>query len=85
MTQHPPQMPVITALNELNGHILDVIMKYDLTTMEEIAVVGGALSGHLNTIAKYGIREERHGNQETPGSWAADEDDEDEDEEDNNE
>lgn len=39
----------------------------DLTTGEELRVVQKVLSVHLSTMAKYMIREERHGDTGTPG------------------
>lgn len=41
-----------------------------LTTAETIQVVTTVMSNELLGIAKYAIREERHGNTDKPGDWA---------------
>lgn len=41
-----------------------------LTAAELLAIVVEQTQSTLGTILKYQIREERHGNTDTPGGWA---------------
>lgn len=68
---HPRERIVTEARLELMNAINDIRKKYELTTGEHMQVVNSELSSVFGSIAKYSIREERHGNSETPGGWAA--------------
>ena len=66
---HKREEIVRKAESDLRGKMLDWMEAWnsELTAGEELRVVGGVLGGHLTTMAKYQIREERHGDGETPG------------------
>lgn len=61
------------AADELMKATADLVKKYELTEAEQIRVVVAACQNWLGSIAKYAIREERHGNTDTPGGLARDE------------
>ncbi len=67
MKIHPREPRVRQAENELRTALADIVKKYDLTDGEALAIVNAALSGWVGGVAKYAIREERHGNTDTPG------------------
>jgi hypothetical protein len=69
---HPREMPTNKAESDLSEAIHKVIEEYELTDGEALRVVNAALSKWLGNYAKITIREERHGNSETPGGWAPD-------------
>jgi hypothetical protein len=46
----------------------------DLTYGELFSILGDVLGGRIASAAQYLIREERHGDAETPGDFAADDD-----------
>lgn len=78
---HERERLVRDAESKLNGALIDVFKAADLTEGEELRVISSVFGGWLSSIAKFKIREERHGNATTPGGLAKD-DDEDEDEDD---
>jgi hypothetical protein len=47
--------------------LLDWRRDHDLTTAELFSILGGTLGDQIAGIAKYLIREERHGDQDKPG------------------
>lgn len=65
---HPRVKIVDKALRGIKESILEHIKP--LTTAETVQVVTRALSDELVSIAKYAIREERHGDASEPGDWA---------------
>jgi hypothetical protein len=65
--QHPREVLVQEAELNLREAILKVTK--DLTEAESLRVVNSVMSSHIGSVAKYAIREERHGNTETPGGW----------------
>lgn len=71
MKLHEREIVVRRADVGLRTAIEDVIDKHDLTAVEALQVVNAALSSWIGSYAKYAIRRERHGNEDTPGGWAA--------------
>jgi len=69
---HEREKPCRDAASEIR----DVLHKAteDLTLWETISVVTSVFQEFLGGIAKYEIRHERHGNYDTPGGWAAEDD-----------
>lgn len=72
--QHPRELRCNKAEIDLSMAIHKVIEEHNLTTAEQLRVVNAALSKYIGHIAKIEIRLERHGNTETPGGWANDND-----------
>lgn len=70
MRRHPREKRCVEAEVALSSAILDITQKYDLTEAESLRVVNAACSSWVGNLAKYSIREERHGNTDTPGGWA---------------
>ena len=64
---HKRERLVIQAECDLARALTDVWEKYDLTSAEMLRVAASVLGGHVSSHAKYEIREERHGNIDTPG------------------
>lgn len=67
MRIHEREQRTRAAALELSGAILDIVKKHDLSEGETIRVVAGEMSNYLQSIAKYMIRDERHGDPEKPG------------------
>jgi hypothetical protein len=67
---HEREKLVRDAEHDLRKALLDLDGKYDLTQFEYIQLLQGVLGGEIQTICKYGIRQERHGNTDTPGGLA---------------
>ena len=69
MKLHEREEIVRKAEADFLAKMLDWMQEWgdQLTDGEELRVVGGLLGGHLTTMAKYQIREERHGDEDTPG------------------
>ena len=70
---HPRESIVAEARLELATAINNIRVKYDLTSAEHLQMVNTELSSVVGFMAKFAIREERHGNTDTPGGWAAEE------------
>ncbi len=51
----------------LASALVDIVKKYDLTEAEALRLVVSEFSAWIGLVAKYAIREERHGNTDTPG------------------
>lgn len=67
MRLHPREAIVGQARTDLGEAVLDWRKTHALTTAETVAVLTEVFGDHLGGIAKYAIREERHGNQDKPG------------------
>jgi hypothetical protein len=73
MRLHPREALVREARIELHQAVLDWLRKEEvseLTAYEEVMVVTSVLSQVITGAMKYAIREERHGDAETPGGLA---------------
>ncbi|KKN07250.1 hypothetical protein LCGC14_1068900 [marine sediment metagenome] len=66
--RHEREKLVTSAEIELQKAALEI--SKELTTAEYLRVLANVFGGAINSIAKYEIRQERHGNTETPGGWA---------------
>lgn len=69
MRIHPREERTRKAEYALKGAVHDIIVRHDLTEAEGLRVVNAALSDRVGGVAKYAIREERHGNTDTPGGF----------------
>lgn len=67
MRLHPREEIVTRARVDLMEKLLDWRRDHDLTTAELFSILGGILGDQIAGIAKYLIREERHGDQDKPG------------------
>ena len=67
MRIHPREERCHKAENELRESLLEIVQKHELTEAEALRVVNAALSGWVGSVAKYAIREERHGDPSKPG------------------
>ena len=67
---HPRERPCRTARLEIEEAIMEIAVKHELTTAEQIRVINAACSTQIGSIAKYAIRHERHGDEDKPGGWA---------------
>jgi hypothetical protein len=67
MRRHPREQRCVEAEVALSSAILDITQKHALTEAEALRVVNAACSSWIGNSAKYAIREERHGNTDTPG------------------
>jgi hypothetical protein len=72
MKMHPREKLVREARSELQQILLDWAKRYDLTTGEELSIIGSTLVSTVGNVGKYMIREERHGNMDTPGGLSSD-------------
>jgi len=66
---HEREPKVTQAGIDISGAILDAVKKYELTEAEQLRVVNKVCSEWIGGIAKFAIREERHGNTDKPGGW----------------
>ncbi len=66
---HPRETNCNKARSDITSAILKAVETYELTEAEQLRVVNAACSEWIGGIAKYAIRQERHGNTETPGGW----------------
>ena len=66
---HPRYVVTAEAGAEINKAVANAIIKYQLTYGEITAL----LASEIASYAKYQVREERHGNAETPGQLAPEE------------
>lgn len=69
MRLHPREQPVTEARIDLMQRYLDWQRAHDLTDAEHLSVVAGVFGDSIGNIAKYQIRQERHGDTDTPGGW----------------
>jgi hypothetical protein len=72
MRIHPREQRVTRAQHELLQAFLDLKTRHDLTEAEALRVINAVASDWIAGVAKYAIREERHGNGQTPGGLAPD-------------
>ena len=70
---HPRERLVKEAEMKIKTAIVEAVK--DLTQAESISVVAHVLGDEICGVMKYEIRHERHGNHDTPGGWASDDDD----------
>lgn len=64
---HPREARCRDAELELDGFVLDLVKKHALTEGEALRVVAASAHRWVASVAKYMIREERHGDPEKPG------------------
>lgn len=64
---HPREFVVREAENKLRGQLLDAVKEFELTEGEQLRVISEVYSNWIASMAKYIIRDERHGNTDTPG------------------
>ena len=67
----PRVHPRMQIVNEAECKLREVLVKiaHDLTEGEFLKVVSGMLSEQVGLVAKYAIRQERHGRTDKPGDW----------------
>ena len=72
MKLHEREKLVRAAGMDLSGKLLEWMSEGQpqLTGGEELKVVGGELGRYVSQMAKYQIRRERHGDEDTPGGLA---------------
>lgn len=64
---HPREQKVNSAKHDLLEAWMKAYEKYELTTGEMLRVLTEFNSDQVGSIAKYAIREERHGRTDKPG------------------
>jgi hypothetical protein len=62
---HPREAMVLAAEIRLRAAVTNEL--HGLTTAERLRVLAAVLGDTVGSIAKYAIREERHGDQDKPG------------------
>jgi hydrogenase maturation factor len=67
MRIHHREENVRRATMALNKALIDTLTKEALTAGETIRVLMAVFGGHLDSIAKFAIRQERHGDEDKPG------------------
>lgn len=67
MKIHPRELLVRQAENDLRIALLDIKTRHGLTEAEALRMINTATSEWIGGVAKHSIREERHGNTDTPG------------------
>lgn len=67
MKIHRREIRCRAAESDLRNAIGELSDKHDLTGAEMLRIVNAVLSDYIASIAKYDIRQERHGNTDTPG------------------
>ena len=70
MRVHKREKIVTQARIDLMEAVIQWAGKHELTDCEFVSVINSVLSDQLGSWAKYKIREERHGNTNTPGGRA---------------
>ncbi len=70
MRIHPREERVRKAENELRELLCSITEKHELTEAEKLRVINAIASDWIAGVAKYAIREERHGDANTPGGLA---------------
>lgn len=70
MKVHPREAIVEGARRRIELAVAEVFQQAKLTTAEQIRVITAVMAGELQGIAKYAIRQERHGDSDTPGGLA---------------
>ena len=69
---HERELLVRAAERVLRDALVEVLSNHDLTQMEYIQLCQNVLGGEILNTCKYAIRVERHGNTDTPGGFAKD-------------
>jgi hypothetical protein len=69
---HKREKLIRDAESELRRAVMEVDEKYNLTQFEYIQLLHVILGEAILTVCKYGIRQERHGDTETPGGLEKD-------------
>lgn len=64
---HKREAIVSTCRNELAIHVLKEFERHGLTEGEQLRVLSELYSDMVGTMAKYMIRQERHGRADVPG------------------
>lgn len=74
MRIHEREVRVEKASADLRRAVLDAVAELpgDLTDGEYVRIINGISYELIAGWAKYKIREERHGDTDTPGGWASD-------------
>lgn len=67
MKLHQRETLVREVKNKLSRAFLDTFRDVELTNAEELKIVNEVSSDWIGSILKYQIRDERHGNTDTPG------------------
>ena len=67
MRLHQRETLVREVKNRLSQAFLDTFRGVKLTNAEELKIVNEVSSDWIGSILKYQIRDERHGNTDTPG------------------
>lgn len=67
MRLHQRETLVREVKNKLSKAFLDTFKDAELTNAEELKIVVEVSSDWIGSILKYQIRDERHGNSDTPG------------------
>lgn len=67
MRIHQRESLVRDVKNKLSQAFLDTFKGAELTNAEELKIVNEVSSDWIGSILKYQIREERHGDTDTPG------------------
>lgn len=67
----PRMHPRVQVVNEAECKLREALseIRKDLTEPEYLKVVANILGDEVGTIAKYAIRQERHGRTDKPGDW----------------
>jgi len=71
---HPRERLCMKAESRLRMAILKLDEEFELTRLEHLQVLQTVLGDVILNACKYGIRQERHGNTDTPGGWESDND-----------
>lgn len=74
MRPHPRERAVRKARSALQSHLTQWLRHHELTTYEEILIITSVMGEAITGAMKYGIRIERHGDPNTPGGLAKEED-----------
>lgn len=72
MRMHPRERAVRKARSALQSCLTQWLQHHDLTTYEEIMVISDVMGSAITGAMKLAIREERHGNTDTPGGIVGD-------------
>lgn len=68
---HPRQKIMHDAQRDLQKQVYEWLQRHDLTTIEELHIINYVLSNTIGGTLKYALREERHGDTDTPGGIEA--------------
>lgn len=65
--QHPREQACNEAERDIELAIATALLSHALTEAEGLRVVNAVASRHIGGVAKYAIRQERHGDADKPG------------------